>query len=237
MADTDNTVTSSTSSAGSAAFATLSLSTIDSIRQQALASAPPEFAPFINARFTSASATSGPATTPLQPAVPVPSTASTQPATSSASDATSSTFGASLAQPTISFIREQILASAPNDYASAIVAQFTSASTTSGQAAAPAQIATSTASVAPAASSDSDAASRAFGASLAEPAIDYIRQQITATVPSQYAELILTQFASAPVTSSETSLSAQPAIGAASQTSTVTDELRAYFTAQNNSLV
>ena len=216
MATTDNATTSSTSTTGSAAFAALSASTIDSIRQQALASAPPEAASFINERFAGTSA-----------AVPA-----TQPATSSAEAPAPAVVGTALAQPTISFIREQILANAPSAYASAIAAQFTTAATGSGQAAAPVQPATPAQPVAPAASNAPGAESSAVGASLAVPAIEFVRQQITAVLPAEYSAAILAQFPSAPAADGPAA-PVQLAAGVTPLTSAVADEIRAYFTTQS----
>ena len=230
MADTASTSASSSSSSGSSALAALSASTIASIRQAALASAPPSAAAFINARFagapvasasSSAAAPAQPAAAPEQPAA-APAQPAAAPATTSDANASSSIVGASLAQPTISFIREQILANAPSAYAQSIADQFTASSSGSSAAVTPVQ---------PAASSASGTTSSAIGASLAAPVVDLLRQEIVENVPAEYAQYILAQFAGAPSVSSTTETSVQATAGATVQTPTVSEQVATYLTA------
>ena len=237
MADTASTSASSSSSSGSSALAALSASTIASIRQAALASAPPSAAAFINARFagapvasasSSAAAPAQPAAAPEQPAAApaqpaaAPAQPAAAPATTSDANASSSIVGASLAQPTISFIREQILANAPSAYAQSIADQFTASSSGSSAAVTPVQ---------PAASSASGTTSSAIGASLAAPVVDLLRQEIVENVPAEYAQYILAQFAGAPSVSSTTETSVQATAGATVQTPTVSEQVATYLTA------
>ena len=230
MADTASPSASSSSSSGSSALAALSASTIASIRQAALASAPPSAAAFINARFagapvasasSSAAAPAQPAAAPEQPAA-APGQPAAAPATTSDANASSSIVGASLAQPTISFIREQILANAPSAYAQSIADQFTASSSGSSAAVTPVQ---------PAASSASGTTSSAIGASLAAPVVDLLRQEIVENVPAEYAQYILAQFAGAPSVSSTTETSVQATAGATVQTPTVSEQVATYLTA------
>lgn len=225
MSGTTSTSASSTSSTGSAAFASLSASTIDSIRQAALASAPPSAAAFINARFAGApvASASSPAAAPEQPAA-APAQPAAAPATTGDSNASSSIVGASLAQPTISFIREQILANAPSPYAQAIADQFT-ASTSSSGAVTPAQPATT---VSP---TDSGTTASTDNASSVGAVVDLLRQEIVENVPAEYAQYILAQLADAPSASSTTETSVQATAGATVQTSTVSDSVATYLTA------
>ena len=137
-------------------------------------------------------------------------------------NASSSIVGASLAQPTISFIREQILANAPSAYAQSIADQFTASSSGSSAAVTPVQ---------PAASSASGTTSSAIGASLAAPVVDLLRQEIVENVPAEYAQHILAQFAGAPSVSSTTETSVQATAGATVQTPTVSEQVATYLTA------
>ena len=106
------------------------------------------------------------------------------------SDAGTATFIPAAAQPTIAFIQAQITASVPSQYASAITAQFAGGSS---QAAPMGSASTSGSVELPA----SDYAAAATGAGLAQPTINFIDQQISAMVPSQYASAIEAQFAGA----------------------------------------
>ena len=198
--------TTSTSTTPLPSAATLSMPTIEAIRQLAVASAPAAAIPFINAQFAGASAASS-ASASVPVAVP----------------AASSVAVPALAQPTISFIREQILANAPSAYASAIAEQFT-ASTASASTAAP------VAPVQPATSDVVGADSSAVGASLAAPAIAFVRQQIALLAPAEYSASILAQFPATPVASSA-SLPAPQTAGAVVSTSTAISDIQAYLTA------
>ena len=232
MSGTTSTSASSTSSTGSAAFASLSASTIDSIRQAALASAPPSAAAFINARFAGApvASASSPAAAPAQPAAApaqpaaAPAQPAAAPATTSDSNASSSIVGASLAQPTISFIREQILANAPSPYAQTIADQFT-ASTGSSGAVTPAQ---PVAAVSP---TDAGTTTSTDNASSVGAVVDLLRQEVVENVPAEYAQYILAQLAGSPSASSATGTSVPATAGAAVQTSTVSDSVATYLTA------
>ena len=236
------------SSNATSSLAGLSKPTIETIRQAALASAPSVAAPFINARFDAASSASGPAGY-----VPYP-------LPYDGWNVSPSVIGSSLAQPTISFIREQILDNAPSAYASIIAEQFTAAATGSNQAApaegpaqsaapsepeepaarahpAPEQPAASAQPVAPvppAASNNVNAESAAIGQAFAAPAIEFVRQQIMSVLPAEYSASILARFPDLPAASSDAA-STQPTTPASVQASVVINEIRAYFAAQYTS--
>ena len=189
--------------------ASLAAPTIDAIRQLAVASAPAAAVPFINAQFATA---------------PVAAPAAVAPAPAAGSP---SVAGSSLAQPTISFIREQILANAPSAYFSAIAEQFTTAAASPAPPAAPVQPAASVAPALPAPTSDADSA--VIGASLAAPAIALIREQITLLAPAEYSAAILAQFPAAPAASGD---SPPPAAGATIPVPPAASAVQAYFAAQ-----
>lgn len=139
----------------------------------------------------------------------------------------SSGMGPALAQPTISFIQSQITAMLPSQYASAITAQFAGGSEAAAPSAPPAEPSAPAMQMpAPAAS---DGGSAAIGAGLAQPTIDYIQSQITALVPSQYAESVLAQFNAATTSAGPVSLPMQAPAGAAMQSSMISDQLKEFF--------
>lgn len=127
------------------------------------------------------------------------------------------------AQSTISFISQQITASLPAEYASAITAQFAGAQADTGQTASPVQFPTF---------SSSDAASAAIGTALAQPTLSFIREQISSFVPSEYADAITSQFPTTSAGGSQGSPSVQPSYRASSQFPLISDELRQFFAAQ-----
>ena len=129
------------------------------------------------------------------------------------------------AQPTIDFITAQINAALPSQYAAAITAQF------AGGGSAAAAPAGSAAPVMPAAVQlpAMSYSAAATGASLAQPTISFIEQQITALVPSQYASMITAQFAGA---SSSASVGAPPVqipAGAVAQAPAISTDLKNFF--------
>ena len=123
----------------------------------------------------------------------------------------------SLAQPTINAIQQQIAALLPSTLASAVTAQFAGGSSSADQGSAPVQ--PSTVGATPAmAFSLSDAGSDASSppvASLAQPTIDAIQQQIAALLPSDLASAITSQFAGASPAAGEAVLPTSSAASAA----------------------
>lgn len=127
-------------------------------------------------------------------------------------------FGAALAQPTIAFIQSQIGASLPSQVASSITAQFQAGS---GQGASSLQL--------PAAGASS--AGAALGPAQAQSVIASIQSQIGASLPSQVASFITSQFATA---SNPAGLPAQPSNAAAALQSLAPDAgVADFFSALN----
>lgn len=121
----------------------------------------------------------------------------------------------SLAQPTINAIQQQITALLPSDLASAITSQFAGAPSGSVPVQ-PSTIGSLSAMAFSSSGSGSDA-SASVGASLAQPTISAIQQQISAYLPSDLASAITSQFAgsfgnpvSLPVTSAAGAASILP---------------------------
>jgi len=148
---------------------------------------------------------------------------STAPATSSSGPFTfgsgiSAASFASLAQPTIDAIHQQITAALPSSYASAITAQFAGGS----PAAQPSMSGT-----APTFTFSYPQGSAA--ASVAQPTITAIQQQIAALLPSDLASAITSQFAGASVASGQGGVTVQPPTGSAAPTLALSDEFKAFF--------
>ena len=120
----------------------------------------------------------------------------------------------SLAQPTITAIQQQITALLPSNLASAITSQF------AGAPAGSVPVQPSTVGAMPAmafgSSGSGSDASAAVGASLAQPTIAAIQQQITALLPGSLASAIASQFAGASIAAGQAALPTPPAASAAS---------------------
>ena len=116
----------------------------------------------------------------------------------------------SLAQPTINAIQQQITALLPSDLVSAITSQFAGG--------VPVQPSTVGASSAMAFSfpGSGSGTSASMGASLAQPTITAIQQQISALLPSDLASAITSQFAGASSASGQMTLPTPSAASAAS---------------------
>ena len=132
------------SSAASMPMPSLAQPTISAIQQQIAALLPSSLASAITSQFAGGSAGSA----PVQPSTVGAMPAMTFSPPSSGLDASASA-GASLAQPTIAAIQQQIAALLPSSLASAITSQFAGASSAAGQAALPTPAAASAALILP----------------------------------------------------------------------------------------
>lgn len=130
---------------------------------------------------------------------------------------------AAAAQPTINAIQQQITALLPSDLASAITSQFAGGS--SMQPAMSGAAPTMTFSY----PADGSAVSSAMAASLAQPTIAAIMQEITAILPSDLASAITSQFAGASTSPDQGSMLMQPSIGSAASMPLLGDQLNAFL--------
>ena len=124
------------SSAASTPASSLAQPTITAIQQQITALLPSSLASAITAQFAGASSSTTTGSAPVQPSTIGAMPAMTFSLPGSGSGASGSTV-ASLAQPTIAAIQQQITALLPSDLASAITSQFAGASAATGQATLP----------------------------------------------------------------------------------------------------
>ena len=129
------------SSAASTFPSSLAQPTITAIQQQITALLPSSLAPEITAQFAGGASSTTTGSTPVQPSTigDMPAMAFSLPGAGSGATGSAA---ASLAQPTITAIQQQITALLPSDLASAITSQFAGASSAAtGQAMPPASAA------------------------------------------------------------------------------------------------